>query len=449
MKEKNNNSSNVMKQGVSRKTIENSDLQKHMLHSAAGVVGSGVFLGTVSTFINNGDMSTEDSDVLLGQTIDDVELDANNLGWCDGEVPVAHLNTDHMSFSEAFDAARAEVGADGVFEWNGKVFTTCTVEEWNAVSPEQKIDFENHFDFDGNSEPTPVVINGNELRNALDNELIANLDEVVDDFSSEISEGIAESENQMKTDFSQDFASHVEDVNLETHPEAAAEVNLDDIKFASNSDAETEDSDDELVASIDEFQTEVNDLQEDLQTGVSYDDIQLAANGEIYSELSDDDLVASVDDVHPVVDDVEPVIEDFQNVSYDDIQLAANSDVDSEKADDELVASVDNLQEEEVQTDDVLMASVDNLQEEVQTDDVLMASVDNLQNLVDDAAEASNPILGDAGNLYAESEQVAKEDIEDLIGQYRGEISAEDLVDYAYNPEDFVNDGNVDSYDTV
>ena len=50
---------------------------------------------------------------------------------------VAAVNDD-MSFGEAFAAARAEVGPGGVFHWHGGIYNTYTVDEWNAMSVDQK-----------------------------------------------------------------------------------------------------------------------------------------------------------------------------------------------------------------------------------------------------------------------------------------------------------------------
>ena len=48
---------------------------------------------------------------------------------------------DSMSFSQAFEAARAQVGAGGVFTWRGNIFNTYTADEWKAISNDDK----NHF----------------------------------------------------------------------------------------------------------------------------------------------------------------------------------------------------------------------------------------------------------------------------------------------------------------
>ena len=52
-------------------------------------------------------------------------------------IKVAEVD-DAMSFKEAFEAARSQVGAGGVFTWHGKVFNTYTAAEWQAMSNEER-----------------------------------------------------------------------------------------------------------------------------------------------------------------------------------------------------------------------------------------------------------------------------------------------------------------------
>lgn len=56
------------------------------------------------------------------------------------DVPVAEVN-DEMSFGEAFAAARAEVGAGGVFRWHGNLYNTYTADEWETMSAEERAEF--------------------------------------------------------------------------------------------------------------------------------------------------------------------------------------------------------------------------------------------------------------------------------------------------------------------
>lgn len=55
----------------------------------------------------------------------------------DESTPVAHVD-DGVSFSEAFAAARAQVGAGGVFEWHGKLYGTYYETEWESMSQEER-----------------------------------------------------------------------------------------------------------------------------------------------------------------------------------------------------------------------------------------------------------------------------------------------------------------------
>lgn len=49
--------------------------------------------------------------------------------------------SDDLSFDEAFQQARAEVGPGGVFHWHGGIYNTYSADEWNAMTVEQKHDF--------------------------------------------------------------------------------------------------------------------------------------------------------------------------------------------------------------------------------------------------------------------------------------------------------------------
>lgn len=50
-------------------------------------------------------------------------------------------SNDNLSFREAFEAARAEVGPGGVFRWHGNIYNTYTAEEWKAMSDNDKLAF--------------------------------------------------------------------------------------------------------------------------------------------------------------------------------------------------------------------------------------------------------------------------------------------------------------------
>lgn len=60
--------------------------------------------------------------------------------------PVAESVSDDMSFGDAFAMARQEVGAGGVFEWNGSHYNTYYKEEWDAMTKEDQQDFANSYE---------------------------------------------------------------------------------------------------------------------------------------------------------------------------------------------------------------------------------------------------------------------------------------------------------------
>lgn len=114
----------------------------------AGVgLGMGVLLGSTTSFVTtSAAMGGTPSDTSQPEKPDDGGTnDAGQAPWADNTIPVATSVNDEMSFSEAFAAARQEVGAGGVFEWRGHVYGTYYAEEWEAMSQEQKEEYNNHF----------------------------------------------------------------------------------------------------------------------------------------------------------------------------------------------------------------------------------------------------------------------------------------------------------------
>lgn len=53
---------------------------------------------------------------------------------------VAEVNQEG-TFKDAFDAARAQVGPGGIFEWHGQWYNTYTAEEWTGMEPVSKNDY--------------------------------------------------------------------------------------------------------------------------------------------------------------------------------------------------------------------------------------------------------------------------------------------------------------------
>lgn len=110
---------------------------------AATGMGAGILLGSIASFTTTSaaHAATDDNQ---DESNDDASL-GQNPAWADDSVDIATAVSDDMTFSQAFAAARAEVGPGGAFEWHGNVYGTYTAEEWNNMTPEERDEYNNHF----------------------------------------------------------------------------------------------------------------------------------------------------------------------------------------------------------------------------------------------------------------------------------------------------------------
>ena len=127
---------------------------KHVL--LGGVPG--ILMGAGLVYASKADAANYNKEELAEQysaNVPDSEKLVNNVS--EESLPVAKLHNE-LSFGEAFAQARAEVGSGGVFIWHGGIYNTYTVEEWNAMTPQQKIDFAHQVnpEYQAHEIPTPT-----------------------------------------------------------------------------------------------------------------------------------------------------------------------------------------------------------------------------------------------------------------------------------------------------
>lgn len=86
-----------------------------------------------------GSMGTLGVEEAIAQPIDEPVIPTPDNHY-EGEVQVAHSVNDEMSYSEAFAAARAEIGPGGAFVWHGHVYGTFRGDdpEWLEMSNEDR-----------------------------------------------------------------------------------------------------------------------------------------------------------------------------------------------------------------------------------------------------------------------------------------------------------------------
>lgn len=101
---------------------------------AAGA-GAGIVLGAATTVLSSSSEPVE------------AQQEIQHPEWTDGEVPVATSVNDDMSFTDAFNAAREEVGSGGVFEWHGYIYSTYTDDEWNSMSEAEREEYGSHLNW--------------------------------------------------------------------------------------------------------------------------------------------------------------------------------------------------------------------------------------------------------------------------------------------------------------
>lgn len=123
-----------------------SKIQKELFMSG-GVIAAGVGIGSglfslysmkepeiIPETISNLSENTESVEKLIGES---ESSQSGDLAFY-SEMPVASQVQNEVSFAEAFQVARSEVGAGGWFIWKEKVYNSYYKEEWESLSSEEK-----------------------------------------------------------------------------------------------------------------------------------------------------------------------------------------------------------------------------------------------------------------------------------------------------------------------
>lgn len=126
---------------------ENATPKKGAWQKAAIGGAAALVVGAVTTVSVNMMASDNTPDNKPGEEEKPEENTDNHPAWTDGNIEVATGVNDHMSFNEAFAAAREEVGPGGCFEWHGNVYGTYTAQEWNSMSAADQAEWSGHFNW--------------------------------------------------------------------------------------------------------------------------------------------------------------------------------------------------------------------------------------------------------------------------------------------------------------
>lgn len=100
---------------------------------AGGVVAGNLAWGMAREAKNTVEEYVADSEAEEVEAIEAEELPDGGVE----AVTMSDVDSDDMSFGEAFAAAREDVGAGGVFEYDGQLYNTYYQDEWENLSPEE------------------------------------------------------------------------------------------------------------------------------------------------------------------------------------------------------------------------------------------------------------------------------------------------------------------------
>lgn len=95
---------------------------------------SGIMVGSAAAYAATHLLGNQDAEQPADDTKDDAAAQAT-------DSKMATTVNDDMTFEDAFAAARDEVGAGGVFTWHDNVYGTFTTDEWEAMTPQEQMDY--------------------------------------------------------------------------------------------------------------------------------------------------------------------------------------------------------------------------------------------------------------------------------------------------------------------
>lgn len=111
----------------------------------AGGAGTGLLLGSAAMLLMGSkpaDGDIEPSDENTAEQGEDANVVTDTIG--DGNIPLATIASDDMTFEEAFAVARQEHGPGATFVWHGNVYSTYLAEEWKELTTQQQDDYVGH-----------------------------------------------------------------------------------------------------------------------------------------------------------------------------------------------------------------------------------------------------------------------------------------------------------------
>ena len=143
---------------------------------------------------------------------------------------------DSMSFKDAFDMARNELGPGGLFHWRGNIFNTYTSDEWNAMSHEDKEQFAQEV----NPEVSPEDVDVDLLAEAEVAEVAADEDVAVAEVDEKEEVRVVADQTTSDNDVAMASAEVIEEALTDTGDDDVRVIGYGDIDLANGNSVTVE-----------------------------------------------------------------------------------------------------------------------------------------------------------------------------------------------------------------
>lgn len=115
--------------------------------AAAGGFVVGAAAGAATTMAaatpnNEAEVSTEVQEEEKPEATPDVTTPAEGQAILANDEGIRYAHVEAENFNDAYAQARAQVGPGGVFEYNGKIYSTYTKEEWDEMSATERNEYQ-------------------------------------------------------------------------------------------------------------------------------------------------------------------------------------------------------------------------------------------------------------------------------------------------------------------
>lgn len=250
------------------KVVDNVALEEEALDGETGNAASRVTVRVTATHTAD-EVAADDDGVEVATPADSVtDVEPDDIS---SRVSLSYAVNDEMSFNEAFAAARADVGAGGVFEWRGGYYGTYYKDEWAEVDDDFKSEFSNHnwaAEFDDGKDEVEI---GDDLDVDMvdEEELVAEVEDGEEEIDVEL---IADNAEEFEMSFVLDGEASMADIMEEAYEmlpgeiidgDFDIEIDIASVEPVVGDDAAAE----ELLIADETFNDDV-DLLDDMGAGV-------------------------------------------------------------------------------------------------------------------------------------------------------------------------------------